>query len=298
MTATVKLDYLRVTARDRSVLDELLNYFGLSCGELAVKGPGLYRYGWREDHAGAVLLGGGRDDMGYCLQLSGDVLARIGGRIRWALIYCKQGVCRASRIDLAGHGPVSALKSLVRVVRKSEVGAVCKAAVYARKWRVIANSDGSENVYIGSPKSDCFWRCYDKGIESKDPEYAGVARLEMQCEGEQAAKLAELIGSGIGTLGQIFAACADNAFKGAWLRAFCNKAGFAVKLTKKAVPVAGERLIKYVGRLRSVLGAFTDIAGERALVELAVNAERRWQHKAAVQEWRYEFGSTDSFVRC
>jgi len=290
----VKVDYLRIMSKDRSILEQLLAYFGVA--ELdPVKGPGLYHYGWREDHNGAMLLGGGREDMGFCLQLSGDILERVGDRVKWAFVFCYRGLCRASRVDLAGHGKVSAIQKLDKAVR---AGVAC---TYMRRWRTIEDDSGGMTVYCGSPKSDCQWRMYDKFAESKDAQYLGLARFEHQVEGEPAAKLAALIGSGIGTLGQIFGSCVESAFRTeslAFLRKFVQKGGLQVKLTARALPLSGERLIKFVGRLRSVLGAFVDIAGVDTLVSVATNSGRKWTHESAVRQWRFDYGSSNNFVRC
>ena len=282
----VKVDYFRAMSRDLAPLLELLNYFGLSVGERPIKGPGLYHYGWREDYDGALLLGGGREDMGYCLQLSGDVLARIGGRVRWAFIWCNKGLLRASRVDLCGHGSVKDLRAFERSVRK---GTACK---FMKRWQVIENDQGGLTVYAGSRKSASKWRCYDKGVESGQPEYAGVARLELQCEGENAARMAEWIGAGLETVAETFAGMIEGAFKRLpCLRDFAGsvKSGLKVHLSSKAVPLAGERLIRYVKRMGSVLRAFVDLTeGFDPLVAIVENAVVGWKHQTVLRDWRLE----------
>jgi DNA relaxase NicK len=55
-------------------------------------------------------------------------------------------------------------------------------------------------VNIGSRQSNVFVRCYDKGLESKDPVYADCVRLEIEYKGKEAQRRWEALADGTATL--------------------------------------------------------------------------------------------------
>jgi DNA relaxase NicK len=60
-----------------------------------------------------------------------------------------------------------------------------------RKNKLIQDNLGGYTYYIGSPKSENFARCYDKGAEDKDKRYQHSWRFEVQWHNDSATKIAE-----------------------------------------------------------------------------------------------------------
>jgi hypothetical protein len=189
------IDWITLTSTNQTTKKEMWRYFGgivaedLKLGYKTVPGGAYGFYGKRTRHA----LWAEKEDR-TMLQVSGR-------RAQRAVMLCHPGD-NATRLDVqvtlrVGEENVSTWLS-------DQADAAENAPRQRGKPREVARvirSKKTETVYIGKRKSDLFLRLYDKFAESKEEEYRGCVRMELEIKGKTAKALwAYMAEEGRGTM--------------------------------------------------------------------------------------------------
>jgi hypothetical protein len=130
-----------------------------------------------------------------------QMLVVSGSRAKKAILLASKGD-HCTRIDVQvtvhlGGEDVSAF--LERQAENATRGFHARGT--AREPTKIYKGDKCQTVYVGSRKSDIFVRLYDKHAESKDEEWAGCVRMEVEFKGKASQALwAHVAEKGEGTM--------------------------------------------------------------------------------------------------
>jgi hypothetical protein len=186
---TCGIDWLTMTHPDTAEVlgwrEEQLHKVAL---ELSGGLAGQERRVWRwQGYTGWAFCGvrWGTSRQGSVIQSSGHTAHSLAAIINWQGYRCTrvdlQVTCRTAQND--GTRAVRALE-LMAVDSRSRAG---RGAPHA-----ITSIDGHGSGYtlqLGRRASDRYVRVYDKGRESRDEQYAGMVRLELEAKGDLARDL-------------------------------------------------------------------------------------------------------------
>lgn len=188
-------DWLTLTSENPESKLAMWRYFSsvaaddLQHGYAIVPGGAYGFYGKRARHAlfaekenrAMLQVSGRRAQQSYMLALPGDNATRIDVQITFTC---------------PGEEPHEWLERCAYAVMAKPNG-VGKP----RQVVTIAKNGQTETVYIGSRKSDFFFRCYDKFAESGEEEYRGTVRVELEIKGKASKALwAHMAETGKGVL--------------------------------------------------------------------------------------------------
>lgn len=179
-----RVDWLTCTAGAEGKGDALAE-LGMAVASERERNGAKRRAGTWQGYVG-VYSGGdfvGRRQDGVVLRLGGDSAA----------VWWRSGVqlsSHVSRIDLAA------------TVRPVDPGRDLASDAYAglserpqgrgrpRLAKLIVDNQRGRTLYLGKRTSDAYLRLYDKGIQSKQPEYRGCWRYEVEYKGTLAPQVA------------------------------------------------------------------------------------------------------------
>jgi DNA relaxase NicK len=168
------IDWLSMSCNRADAVAALFDWFRDKVAELKDEGYDAKPWGGH-GYQGISIdgFGWGFNGVSCIIQLSGERARRY-----WRALAMES--TNVSRIDLAVTiRPLSDVGALAR----DEYEAIARLA--PRRGRpirrqVTQGNDGGETLYIGSKKSDQLGRLYNKGVESRNPAYAGCWRYEVQ----------------------------------------------------------------------------------------------------------------------
>lgn len=121
----------------------------------------------------------GRRHDGCIVRLSGDT-----AKEHWEQVYSlAQNVTRLDLqvTDRTCESPAERLKAYWRRRRHRREG-----GGRPREWKAVVGQTGVETIMIGSRSSESYLRLYDKGKETKLPQFEGALRLEAELKAELA----------------------------------------------------------------------------------------------------------------
>jgi len=177
---SIGVDYLTVTGIDSQMPGELHSEASSLFQSQADKGNQIKAWGlagFSGFSCGGVQIG----------RRAGDVIVRLSAGVAqssWRKIY--QAGANCSRVDsqvtiqVAG-GPTRVIDEVLNEARLHSTNNRDKPIV---RWT--QEHTGGYTVYLGSRKSNCFGRVYDKGRESRLREYDECVRFEVQFQNELA----------------------------------------------------------------------------------------------------------------
>lgn len=189
------IDWLTLTTTNPRTKKGMYEYFGhivaadLISGYAVATGGAHGFVGKRCRHA----LFAHRDDRSL-LQVSGARAAR-------TLTLCREGD-NATRLDIQITVRVGQ-ENVQKVLRASEKAFLTYTPKHGKRADVPFNGKNGklQTVYSGSRSSDIFVRVYDKFAESKEEEYRGCVRFEVETKGKVSRALwAHMASTGAGTM--------------------------------------------------------------------------------------------------
>lgn len=133
--------------------------------------------GYRGQMSGGAQFGVRHDST--IVRLSSDVAAE-----HWAQAYSLASNVTRLDIQITVVPPDSPSQRLAKHHRESRRGN--RGRGRPRSFKFFYGPAGPEAAYFGSRQSDLFLRCYDKGLESGLPEFAGTLRYEGELKRLQA----------------------------------------------------------------------------------------------------------------
>lgn len=177
---SVGVDYLTVTGVDSRMPGELHSEATALFQAQADKGNQIKAWGlsgFSGFSCGGVQIG----------KRDGDVIVRLSSSVAqssWRKIY--QAGANCSRVDSqvtiqVASGPTLVIDEVLEEARAHSTSKRNKPIV---RWT--QEHTGGYTVYVGSRKSNCFGRVYDKGRESRLREYEKCVRFEVQFQNELA----------------------------------------------------------------------------------------------------------------
>jgi hypothetical protein len=189
------IDWLTLTSSSPATKLKMMEYFSSvaeedrKLGHSVVPGGNYGFYGKRARHA----LFAEKEDRAM-LQVSGR-------RAQRSILLCREGD-NATRIDVqitlfVGEENVS--KVLEEWAEQAEHPG--KINCHPREVTRVLKSGKTQTVYIGSRKSDFYVRLYDKYAESKESDWKGCVRLEVEIKGKASKALwSHLAEEGLGNM--------------------------------------------------------------------------------------------------
>lgn len=187
----ILIDWLCFTVKNVSP-ETIISWLGLN-GIEWILGKGHYGYSSSYFFGGMWVLFEGREDMGICVEFSGQGCRQYetcGNRplealIRDVLYFDTANITRLDvafdDIDKNGNGLLDVHK-IERLARHDRY--ISKFGTRSGEWSGKHSEDGEKNplaysVYFGSPRSDVRFRIYDKSLERGGLDYHWV-RFELQ----------------------------------------------------------------------------------------------------------------------
>lgn len=173
------IDWLEFTVPDTDP-SPILYYLGFDGDLTSLKGGLGYSASFQHS-CGARIYYDGREDMGVHVRFSGGAIRQYSGSVYNIPLAAR--ACRATytRVDLALD-----LKdddfTIDRLYDKHKKG------LLSMLWQQVSRTESTtragelsgKTLYIGSRTSNVFLRFYDKFLESKQADFAGVERLEIE----------------------------------------------------------------------------------------------------------------------
>ena len=166
-----------------------------------------YMNGYPQRHyfGGISLMYGATDEMGICINFSGQGCRTFETytRFDWthlftiALSFCENGTGNITRLDVA-FDDHSGILNLSRMQDDCEHNMLVSKF---RKWTIEYGSDRSMCIYHGSKKSDIMIRIYDKAVERGYEDDVHWIRVEMQLRDDLALSfVSKILNTPIGDL--------------------------------------------------------------------------------------------------
>lgn len=189
----LSIDWVEFTIKDTKIEDHI-RLLGLTKGDFVTLKGGLgYSQSIRHE-SGVVIYFDGREDMGTHIKFSGSALRNY--EPDWFNIFLFVDYYKGSftRIDLA-LDLYQMNFTIEHLYQKHKEG------LLSMLWSSVSNMETTDRrgnltgrtLYLGSRESNVFLRFYDKYLESKNADYKGVERLEIEYKKEAADVLGKKI---------------------------------------------------------------------------------------------------------
>lgn len=177
------IDYVTLTSTSKETKREMRRYFehilaeDLQLGYKPKSGGAYGFYGTRTRHA----LHGEKQDR-TMLQVSGK-------RAQRAAMLARPGDS-CSRLDVQVTIQVGE-EHVQKYLREQDSRCASRRTIRGKRpdRSMVVKNGKVQTFYLGSRTSDLFVRCYDKFEESKEEEYRGCVRLEIEYKGKRAQAL-------------------------------------------------------------------------------------------------------------
>lgn len=200
----ILIDWFTFTVRglDLSYVKEILLGLSVSWEEIERYMNG---YPKRLYFGGISIMYGGTDEMGICVNFSGqgcrtfETYSCITWNDLFAVVLSKCAVKTGNitRLDVA-FDDHSGILNLTRMQHDCEQDLIVSKF---RKWSIEYGSDRSMCIYHGSKKSDIMIRIYDKAVERGYDDDTHWVRVEMQLRDDLASSFVkQLLNMDVGTL--------------------------------------------------------------------------------------------------
>ena len=194
----ILIDWLTFSHKSMSV-DDMLFMLGLDKKDF-IQRSGHYGYKSALFFGGIWILYDGADNMGICVEMSGQGCRQYetSGAVsleQLAVSVASSPDYNVTRVDIAyddidhaGSGLLD-VRRIERLARSDRY--ISKFGVRSGEWSGVHSDDGAKNplaysVYFGSARSDCRFRIYDKSLERGGLGYHWV-RFEIQLRKQNAA---------------------------------------------------------------------------------------------------------------
>lgn len=173
------IDWVEYTITDLDPTSHL-SYLGFSSGLTELQGGLGYSKSFMHD-CGARIYFNGRPDMGTHIKFSGSALRKYPHNVYNIFFSAHTSGAKYTRIDLAldlRDDPFT-ISHVYKKFREGLVSMLWHSCDLRESYGRDTKLQGV-TLYMGSRQSDVYLRFYDKHLESKDPAFKGVQRLELE----------------------------------------------------------------------------------------------------------------------
>lgn len=183
MENCILIDWVTVTFRGLEP-DDLISYLGLSSLPFETMDKWMFGYPCRKFYDGISILYGAAEDMGICLNLSGQGCRAFESygkewNVLFNLIWDNPDA-HLTRLDVA-FDDHSGILDIDRLRCDTDAGYYVSKS---RQWKIEYGSQGT-TLYFGSPRSDMLIRIYDKAAERGYSDRHWI-RVELQMRDKNA----------------------------------------------------------------------------------------------------------------